>query len=152
MPETTTDRPMRYAPLYLDGGGDPDYEQIDAFLRTHFNARAVRLEDADSFIATVVAAIPRESWDGSPLLLNYEAKVHIAKAVMAALQGNELCGVQYEFPDPSDPCVCHRSKDHAETTHKCKCGAEWRVQDQAPDYVQYLPKDDAEADLRAGKR
>lgn len=30
-----------YAPIFLDGGGDPSFAQIDTFLRTHFNARAV---------------------------------------------------------------------------------------------------------------
>jgi hypothetical protein len=33
------------SPLYLDGGGDPDFAQIDAFLHTHFNARAVYVSD-----------------------------------------------------------------------------------------------------------
>lgn len=31
-----------YAPIYLDGGGDPTFKQIDAFLQAHFGARAVR--------------------------------------------------------------------------------------------------------------
>lgn len=39
----------------------------------------------DDRLATAVAAIPSESWDGSPIHLNYEAKVHVAKAVLAAL-------------------------------------------------------------------
>lgn len=36
-----------YAALYLDGGGEPSFAQIDAFLRVHFNARAVYLTEEE---------------------------------------------------------------------------------------------------------
>lgn len=38
------DYPKDYAQLYLDGGEDPTFDQIDGFLYRHFNARA-RYED-----------------------------------------------------------------------------------------------------------
>jgi len=33
--------PKDYAVLYLDGGGDPTFDQIDGFLYAHFSARAI---------------------------------------------------------------------------------------------------------------
>jgi hypothetical protein len=34
--------------IYLDGGDDPNFTQIDAYLRAHFNARAVYLDSPDN--------------------------------------------------------------------------------------------------------
>jgi hypothetical protein len=36
----------QYAPIFLDGGGDPNLGQIDAYLRAHFNASVVQPADA----------------------------------------------------------------------------------------------------------
>lgn len=34
--------PKDYAQIWLEGGGDPSFDQIDGFLQAHFGARAVR--------------------------------------------------------------------------------------------------------------
>lgn len=39
------DQPKDYAQLYLDGGEDPTFDQIDGFLLAHFNARARYIDD-----------------------------------------------------------------------------------------------------------
>jgi hypothetical protein len=52
----------KYAPIYLDGGGDPDFEQLDAFLRTHFNARAIYQSD---YKAVMEALATKHYYDGS---------------------------------------------------------------------------------------
>lgn len=31
--------------LYLDGGEDPTFKQVDEYLRSHFNARAVHIDE-----------------------------------------------------------------------------------------------------------
>jgi hypothetical protein len=35
--------PKDYAEMWLDGGGEPSFDQIDGFLLAHFNARAVHV-------------------------------------------------------------------------------------------------------------
>ena len=37
-------KPMDYAQMWLDGGEDPTFDQIDGFLYRHFNARAVHID------------------------------------------------------------------------------------------------------------
>lgn len=39
--QTPTSDPKDYAQMWLDGGEDPTFDQIDGFLYRHFNARAV---------------------------------------------------------------------------------------------------------------
>ena len=39
------DKPTEYAQVFTDGGGDPTFAELDGFLFTHFNARAVYISD-----------------------------------------------------------------------------------------------------------
>lgn len=54
---TQQGRPTEYVPLFTEGGGDPTYAEVDAFLRAHFGARAVRASAAEK---PERAARPRE--------------------------------------------------------------------------------------------
>lgn len=62
MTESRNPRLGKYAPIYLNGGGDPDFDQIDAYLRTHFNARAVYEGDHK---AVYEALAGKHYYDGS---------------------------------------------------------------------------------------
>jgi hypothetical protein len=55
-----------YAPIFLDGGDDPTFAQIDAYLRTHFNARAIYLsEEKEPSIVGIPSPDGKYEWDGS---------------------------------------------------------------------------------------
>lgn len=107
--------PKDYARMWLDGGGDPTFDQIDGFLLRHFNARAVYVGD--------VAAMQDEThtlqrWHVANLLLTWAETTH----------GNEF-GHDHHCPHQS---VADRKKgpwaDEVATTDHCTCGwAPFRV-------------------------
>jgi hypothetical protein len=65
--------------MYLDGGGDPTFEDVDAFLRAHFGAHAVYLESLpdeadrlaqafDEWVNLSVKRMPIRPMGGAPSL------------------------------------------------------------------------------------
>jgi len=60
-----TAKPTEYAQLYLNGGDNPTFEQIDGFLYAHYNARALHNSVFSHLKAIEEAAINLATSSGS---------------------------------------------------------------------------------------